>query len=76
MQNNYVLFEMNQQTIQLAEIIPSEQNVKRQRPAKLRPCNRTAKKPLGVRYAEVLKLRQAVLQTLSAASRSHSDRRP
>ena len=35
----------------------------------------STRKPLGVRYAEVLKLRQAILQTQSATKSSQVERR-
>ena len=52
-------------------------SVKRQKLTKGRICvGQPKRKPLSVRYAEVLRLRQAVLQALSEGKRPQVDRRP
>jgi hypothetical protein len=53
-----------------------EQSVRRQRPTKARiGVGQPTKKPLSVRYAELLKLRQTVLQAETRAKPPRVDRR-
>jgi hypothetical protein len=58
--------------IPLPQIIFSERIVKSRRPSKARPgVNRPAPKPLDVRYAELLRLRQTIREIQTVKTRDH-----